>query len=731
MGLAKHKKLSKSEYNSLSNKDEDTLYAVNENGDFSEENLEDSAELYIGDKKITPTIVGTTGQSTTSVMHQKAVTDAINLKFDEIDSSKYLPLTGGTVTGEFKTNALTHLANSSSAVFQVFPQSEASGKYSTAIGYRAKASNQYSTAIGYRAEASGDYSTVIGYSSFNGRRSADTSKPYITMSYFRPLSITVGGADVYGVNIPKGESVSYIYNGIEHIAENTNTTFTAILVVIENTTKDILDVPLNYASIYNSTRNYSNMKILSITEISDNIFAVVLNGGGATLSDNLYRSYVALPIKTNSNQYTGQGGVNCGYSTDSTGKFSFTSGEQSFNGSSNSIINGRINYTGGSYISVFGQFNTVITPTYAFVAGNNNFSSASCFISGQRNLAVHSSTKILGNDNITTAQNQTIVGNYNNNNSNNLFIVANGTSNTNRKNIFEVSSTGVLYVFDNIIPNVENKDIGTTSKKWRNVYASNFKGNADTATKVNNALTIKNGDVTDTFDGSTAKTIDITDLQNIGNLENLQTSNKSNLVDAINEVNTKANQNSNGGTINDSTITPFDGFINLTDIVIENYTFVGSGGSVIYSMRNKMFLLTDGVKYYKDWSNYSLYNTSNSTDISARADKLFSFNNQHYMVINGTLQDISNIETTLKSSIDNAATFLQTYAASQAQNALNLAKNHSDNNLTTAKDYSDNRASQTLESANNYTDAQIATKILLVPELPENPVAGVLYCIPE
>lgn len=52
MGLAKHKKLSKSEYDSLSTKDEDTIYAVNESGDFSEENLDDTAELFIGDKKI-------------------------------------------------------------------------------------------------------------------------------------------------------------------------------------------------------------------------------------------------------------------------------------------------------------------------------------------------------------------------------------------------------------------------------------------------------------------------------------------------------------------------------------------------------------------------------------------------------------------------------------------------------------------------------------------------------
>lgn len=164
------------------------------------------------------------------------------------------------------------------------------------------------------------------------------------------------------------------------------------------------------------------------------------------------------------------------------------------------------------------------------------------------------------------------------------------------------------------------------------------------------------------------------------------------------------------------TISPFAGFINLDDIIIENATFAGSGGSVVYSMRNKMFLLTDGVKYYKDWSNYSLYNTSNSTDISARADKLFSYNDSHYMVINGTLQDISNIESTLKAYTDSAATFVQNYVTSQANNALTLAKNYSDNNLN---------------DANNYTDTQFDERIQLVSALPPEPVAGVLYLIPD
>ena len=808
MGLAKHKKLSKSEYDSLSTKDEDTIYAVNESGDFSEENLDDTAELFIGDKKIandipygecnvapstvekqvttlngnfklkqgakvsvkflqghtastmTLNVDGTgaknvyrdgsnltssmikvsnvydfvydgtywrivgvdtnTTYSLATISSQGLMSSADKTKLDNIDLSKYLPLAGGTVTGEFKTNALTHLANSVSAVLQAFPQSEASGYLSTAIGYQAKASGNYSTAIGHLCQNFGNNSTIIGYNSYNGRRSADTSKPYITMSYFRPLSITVEGSEVYGVNIPKGESISYIYNSVEYTAENTNTTYTAILIVIQNAAKDILDVPITYASIYNSTQNYGNMRILSITEISDNIFAVVLNGQGSVLSDSLYRSYVALPVKTNLSQYAGQGGINCGYTTDSTGRFSFSAGQQSFNGSANSIINGSFNYTGGSYITVFGQNNTVITSKGSFITGTNNFASALSFISGNNNLAVHTNTKILGDYNITTAQNQTIIGNYNDNNTNGLFAVANGTSNTNRKNVFEISHTGVVYVYDNIIPSTDNKDIGSTARKWMNVYADNFKGNADTATKVNNALTIKKGSTTDTFDGSTAKTIDITDLQNIGDLENLQTSDKSNLVSAINEVNQKATNNQGGGVINDSTISPFAGFMpnNVGGIIEESYTGTVEGVVVCNYERTKFYyrIPTDaGYRFYANWLTSYLYNTT-SDSVSAKTGKIFSYNDTHYIVINGTLQDISNIETTLKSYTDSTATDVEYYATVQANNALGLAKSHSNNNLTIA---------------NQYTDSQITAKIQLVPELPTDPTSGVLYLIAE
>jgi hypothetical protein len=52
-------------------------------------------------------------------------------------------------------------------------------------------------------------------------------------------------------------------------------------------------------------------------------------------------------------------------------------------------------------------------------------------------------------------------------------------------------------------------DLGTSSYKWNNIYANNFKGTAD---KVANTLTITSGSTTITYDGSAARTINITQV---------------------------------------------------------------------------------------------------------------------------------------------------------------------------------------------------------------------------
>lgn len=198
-------------------------------------------------------------------------------------------------------------------------------------------------------------------------------------------------------------------------------------------------------------------------------------------------------------------------------------------------------------------------------------------------------------------------------------------------------------------------------------------------------------------------------MYEIGSLANLATSDKSNLVAAINEVNAKANNNTGGGVVNDSTISPFAGFLPTGASVTEESSN-STEGEVLYDSNNNRFVWKDGtlgtsVQYYANWTTSYLYNTTSDSTTTAKSNKLFSYNDAHYMVINGTLQDISNIESTLKAYTDINVTAARNYATLHINNALSTAK--------------------------NYTDTQITAKIKLVSSLPSNPVADVLYLIPD
>lgn len=172
-------------------------------------------------------------------------------------------------------------------------------------------------------------------------------------------------------------------------------------------------------------------------------------------------------------------------------------------------------------------------------------------------------------------------------------------------------------------------------------------------------------------------------------------------------VDEKIKQVSVGELTSDSTITPFVGFLPDGSTVIEEST-ISTDGEVLYDSDNNRFVWKDlsgtFVTYYGNWSTSGLYNNTSGSTASARGDKLFSYSDKHYMVINGTLQDISNIESMLKAYTDSAATTVQNYATSQANNALSLAKTHSNNNLTEAKEYTNNAISAKIVYCKNQAD---------------------------
>lgn len=77
MEKVRYKKGKKNDFSQLTSKDANTIYILNESGDFSENNNENNAELYIGSKRITPEINQEAGQNSESVMSQKSTTDFI------------------------------------------------------------------------------------------------------------------------------------------------------------------------------------------------------------------------------------------------------------------------------------------------------------------------------------------------------------------------------------------------------------------------------------------------------------------------------------------------------------------------------------------------------------------------------------------------------------------------------------------------------------------------------
>lgn len=117
---------------------------------------------------------------------------------------------------------------------------------------------------------------------------------------------------------------------------------------------------------------------------------------------------------------------------------------------------------------------------------------------GNETIATGTGSFVAGRFNIedTTATSENLDGTY-------ALIIGNGSEGA-RSNALTVNWTGNVETAGALLPmTTETLDIGSSTQKWNDVYAANFKGNADTATKVNNALAIDDT----TFDGSEAVTV--------------------------------------------------------------------------------------------------------------------------------------------------------------------------------------------------------------------------------
>lgn len=137
-------------------------------------------------------------------------------------------------------------------------------------------------------------------------------------------------------------------------------------------------------------------------------------------------------------------------------------------------------------------------------------------------------------------------------------------------------------------------------------------------------------------------------MKEIGNTANLLTSNKT-IVNAINEIKTIAENNSGGGgggstVINDSTISPFSGFI-TTDINLIPESYGGlEEGEVWCTVERNRFVYKIGSSYYANWSTANLYNNNYSTtEATIKTGKIFSFSDQHFIALEGRLKTVTEL----------------------------------------------------------------------------------------
>lgn len=82
-------------------------------------------------------------------------------------------------------------------------------------------------------------------------------------------------------------------------------------------------------------------------------------------------------------------------------------------------------------------------------------------------------------------------------------VVTKGSGTAGTADLLAIDNTGVMTAFNHINPSTNNAvNLGSESLKYANVYATNLIGNAATATKVNNSLTLTKSNQSYAFNGS-------------------------------------------------------------------------------------------------------------------------------------------------------------------------------------------------------------------------------------
>lgn len=347
---------------------------------------------------------------------------------DQFDN--YLPLTGGTLTGALTVNAPIN----NTGALKLLGASE--------VGSTGMAVHTGAKALGLHANA-------LGANSYAGVKTSDGTGNVELFGY-KSLPVEVDGNTVYGFELVAGETKTFTFSGAEYSITNPHSTQLAsvFLIPIDSTFAASVSHPLNYCSVIEPTglSRGRNPFIIKIQSISDNVVALCIYNTITEVTTNDFSGeYTIYAFKTTtSSNYQGDYAFAGNYNSLAVGKYSVSLGYQSLAAGSRSIAM-------GNYATATNK-RAVAIGNYSIALGEDSFAL------GSNSVAKHNNSRALGYFTTTGRNYQTVIGLYNEIDTDSLFVIGAGSTGTSRKNVFTVSSSGKIYMGDQLRIGVGGKN---------------------------------------------------------------------------------------------------------------------------------------------------------------------------------------------------------------------------------------------------------------------------------
>lgn len=256
-------------------------------------------------------------------------------------------------------------------------------------------------------------------------------------------------------------------------------------------------------TVDNSTRKLQKTINGTVSDVTTLVFVPGTGDysgiGGQTGSDTCTASGKYSLAYGKAAKATAQNAISIGLQTEATGVYSIALG-----GRNSAIVtplgtSTTTNTTAAGTAAIAAGLGSVAEGGYSLALGLGSYTKGAYSVAfGQMSYAYSNNSTVIGKANIIDTEEKyaLIIGNG---------TIASGSPYTrNPSNAFTVAWTGNVETAGALLPmTTDTLDIGSSTQKWNDVYAANFKGNADTATAANlettaNAIAIY-GDTSGTF----------------------------------------------------------------------------------------------------------------------------------------------------------------------------------------------------------------------------------------